>query len=223
MFARTRWDERAIWLVAECPRGIAVDHRHPKAGNFVLSRGVDDVIVDPSPYGSASTLTSNAPGVASALLPADYTPSQGPWGTQVRWDWATQTRSGVIALRCDYADAFRFKDKDPDVAMAIRDLVLLPDREGTDAALVVIDRARTGDDARGMNLRFRVAGGLALDGELGTKTVGATRLTIASVARTSGRPVIGRTRISAAECPTGFPASNHRGPPLGCGTGYLSE
>jgi len=200
VFARTRWDERAIWLVAECPRGIAVDHRHPKAGNFVLSRGVDDVIVDPSPYGSASTLTSNAPGVASALLPADYTPSQGPWGTQVRWDWATQTRSGVIALRCDYADAFRFKDKDPDVAMAIRDLVLLPDREGTDAALVVIDRARTGDEARGMNLRFRVAGGLALEGELGTKTVGATKLTIASVARTSGRPVIGRT--SHAKCYT---------------------
>ncbi|MBA3456192.1 MAG: hypothetical protein H0T42_24040 [Deltaproteobacteria bacterium] len=196
VFARTRWDERGVWLVAECPRGIEVDHRHPKAGNFVLSRGVDDVIVDPSPYGSASTLTSNAPAVASALLPADYTPSQGPWSKTVTWSWATQTRSGVVALRCDYADAFRFKEKDSDVAMAIRDLVLLPDQGGTDAALVVIDRATTGVAERGMNLRFRVAGGLALEGELGSKTVGATKLTITSIAKTSGRPVIGRTAHS---------------------------
>ncbi len=196
VFARTRWDERAVWLVAECPNGVGVDHRHPKAGNFVLSRGADDVIIDPSPYGSASTLTSNAPGVASSLLPADYTPSQGPWGKSVRWDWATQTRSGVVALRCDYADAFRLKEKDPDVSLALRDLVLVPDTAGTDAALVVIDHARTGDDARGMNLRFRVAGGLALEGELGTKTIGTTTLTIASVARTSGKPAIGRTAHS---------------------------
>ncbi len=196
VFARTRWDERGIWLVAECPRGIGVDHRHPKAGNFVLSRGVDDVIVDPSPYGSASTLTSNAPAVASALLPADYTPSQGPWSKESTWSWATQTKSGVVAMRCDYADSFRFKEKASDVAMATRDLVLLPDAGGTDAALVVIDRATTGAAERGMNLRFRVAGGLSLEGELGTKTVGATKLTIANVARTSGRPVIGRTAHS---------------------------
>ncbi len=196
VFARTRWDDRGIWLVAECSRGIAVDHRHPKAGNFVLSRGVDDVIVDPSPYGSASTLTSNAPAIASALLPADYTPSQGPWSKSSTWSWATQTKSGVVAMRCDYADSFRFKDKDSDVAMATRDLVLLPDAGGTDAALVVIDRATTGAAERGMNLRFRVAGGLALEGELGSKKVGATKLTIASIARTSGRPVIGRTAHS---------------------------
>jgi len=196
VFARTRWDERGIWLVAECPRGIAVDHRHPKAGNFVLSRGVDDVIVDPSPYGSASTLTSNAPAVASAILPADYTPSQGSWSKATTWGWATQTKSGVVALRCDYADSFRLKEKDGDVAMATRDLVLLPDSQGTDAALVVIDRATTGVAERGMNLRFRVAGGLTLDGELGSKTVGATKLTITSVAKTSGRPVIGRTAHS---------------------------
>lgn len=193
VFARTRWDDRGIWLVAECSRGIEVDHRHPKAGNFVLSRGVDDVIVDPSPYGSVSTLTSNAPAVASALLPADYTPSQGPWSKASTWSWATQTKSGVVAMRCDYADSFRFKDKASDVAMATRDFVLLPDAGGTDAALVVIDHATTGAAERGMNLRFRVAGGLSLEGEIGSKTVGATKLTITNVARTSGRPVIGRT------------------------------
>ena len=200
VFARTRWDERGIWLVAECSRGIEVDHRHPKAGNFVLNRGVDEVIVDPSPYGSASTLTSNAPAVASAVVPADYTPSQGPWSTKATWSWATQTKSGVVAMRCDYADTFRFKEKDSDIPFAIRDLVLLPSGDGTDAALVVIDRATTGDEARGMNLRFRVAGGLALEGELGTKTIGATKLTITSIAKTSGRPVIGRT--SQSKCYT---------------------
>lgn len=193
VFARTRWDDKAVWLVAECPRGIEVDHRHPKAGNFVLSRGKDDLIVDPSPYGSRSTLTSNAPTVASAHLPEDYIPSQGPWSVKAQWDWATQTRGGVVAMRCDYADAYRFKDRDSDVPMAVRDFVLLPDRDGVNASLVVIDRARTESADRGMFLRFRVPGGLALEGELGGKTLGATKLTIASLARSSGRATIGRT------------------------------
>src|SRR5262245_37171412 len=65
VFARTGWDDRAIWFVAECARTAGLDHRSPNAGNFVLSRGTADLIVDPSPYGSLSTLTGNAPAVRS--------------------------------------------------------------------------------------------------------------------------------------------------------------
>ena len=83
LFARTRWDERAIWFVTSCRGGMDRDHRHPDAGNFVLSRGDDDVIVDPSPYGSQSTLTSNAPTVRSAQLPHDYQPIAGGLGRPV--------------------------------------------------------------------------------------------------------------------------------------------
>ncbi|CAN5921663.1 hypothetical protein BH11MYX3_BH11MYX3_24870 [soil metagenome] len=197
VYARTRWDPRAIWFVAECQRSLDVDHRQPKAGNFVLSRGVDDAIVDPSPYGSVSTLTSNAPTVASAQLPADYIPSQGAWSEKVAWDWATQTRSGVVAVRCDYSDAYRFQSRRSDVPDAVRDLVLLPSAAGTDAVLVIVDRASTTAENRPMNLRFRVAGGLSLDAKAGRaeKTIGATKLVIANIARTGGQPSIGRTAI----------------------------
>lgn len=200
VYARTRWDDKAIWFVAECQRAIDVDHRQPKAGNFVLSRGLDDAIVDPSPYGSASTLTSNAPTVASAHFPKDYIPSQGGWGEKVAWDWATQTRSGVVALRCDYSDAYRFQSRASDVPDAIRDLVLVPATTGTEAVLVVVDRASTEADDRAMHLRFRVQGGLALAPKTSRaeKSLGATRLVIDNLARTGGTPAIGRT--AARDC-----------------------
>lgn len=198
VFARTRWDDKAVWLVAECNRSLDVDHRQPKAGNFVLSRGKDDVIVDPSPYGSASTLTSNAPTVASAQLPKDYIPSQGQWSEKTGWDWAAQTKSGVVAVRCDYSDAFRFQERKSDVPDAIRDLVLVPSAAGTDAVLVVVDRASTEADDRPMNLRFRVAGGLSIDPKAGRaeKQVGGTKLAIATVAKSGGAAAtIGRTSV----------------------------
>lgn len=196
LFARTRWDDRAIWFVAECMLGLDIDHRHPKAGNFVLSRGTDDLIVDPSPYGSRSTLTSNAPTVVSAHLPADYKPSQGFWGEGPGWQWALQTRSGIVAARCDYAGAYRFQHRASDVPSAQRDFVLLPGQDGTDTALVVIDRARTGRKDRTMHLRFRVPGGLTLDDEIATKRVGSSKLMIANLERTSGHPEIGRTSLT---------------------------
>jgi uncharacterized protein (TIGR03382 family) len=195
IYARTRWDDRAIWLVAECQRKLPADHRHVNAGSFVLARGRDDVIVDPSPYGSLSSLTGNAPTVASARQPPEVVPSQGRASQLTRWRWTTQTRSGVVAARCDYADQYRTKLEPSDVAEAIRDLIVLPSADGADASVIVVDRARTGDPARGMYLRFRVPGAaLALDagGDVATATLGATRLAIAGVLRTSGRPALAR-------------------------------
>ncbi len=180
LYARTRWDDRAIWFVASCRGGMDRDHRHPDAGNFVLSRGRDDVIVDPSPYGSQSTLTSNAPTVRSPQLPHDYQPSQAPWGNPA-FDDVTQRQSGTIAARCDYTDAFKFQDRRSDVPSARRDLVVIPSADGTDAAVVVLDRASTGAADRDLYLRFRTPGHLALDGTTATATVGATRLAITAL------------------------------------------
>lgn len=198
IFTRTRWDDRAIWFIAECAHSLDVDHRHPKAGNFILSRGRDDVIVDPSPYGSQSTLTSNAPTVASAQLPPNYIPSQAVWSEKTGWDWSTQTRSGVIALRCDYSDQYRFQHRASDVPDAMRDLVVLPSSDGTDAVVVVVDRASTEAAKRAMYLRFRVPGGLALDGDTATSVIGKTHLAIQGLARSSGQPAIGKP--SAKDC-----------------------
>jgi hypothetical protein len=107
----------------------------------------------------------------------------------VRWRWATQTASGVVAARCDYSDAFRFQDRPSDVREALRDFVLVPGTGtgtgagagagGRDAQLVIVDRAVTGDAERHMYLRFRVPGALALDAT-GTATaqIGDARLAI---------------------------------------------
>jgi len=198
LYARTRWDDNAIWFVSECHATIDIDHRHPNAGNFVLSRGRDDVIVDPTPYGSRSTLTSNAPTVASAQLPADYIPSQGFWSEKTGYDFVTQRASGVVAARCDYSDQFKMQERPSDIGEALRDFVLLPSSDGRDAALLVIDRASTGAANRGMNLRFRTSGHLALAGDIGTASVGATKLSIASIARSAaGTTAIGQSTANS--------------------------
>ena len=192
LFARTGWDDHAIWFVAQCARTAALDHRSPNAGNFVLSRGTADLIVDPSPYGSLSTLTGNAPTVRSRQLPGPYQPSQGAWGSGVRWRWATRTAGGVVAARCDYADAYRFQDHPSDVPEALRDFVLLPSGDGRDASLVIADRARTGDAGNKLYLRFRVPAELALDrAGAAVAAIGGARLAI----RGSGGGKLAKTAL----------------------------
>ncbi|MBX3155123.1 MAG: hypothetical protein KF773_03915 [Deltaproteobacteria bacterium] len=197
IYARTRWDPSAVWFVAECAHSLLgadgenIDHRHPNTGNFVLSRGTDDVIVDPSPYGALSTLTGNAPTVRAKKLPDHYEPSQGVWGEKSGWRWATQTKGGVVAARCDYADQFKFQHRATEIDEALRDFVLLPSADGTSTALVVVDRANTGDGDQHMYLRFRTPS-LGLEGDTGAATIGGTKLTIAGLSRTSGAPALGR-------------------------------
>jgi hypothetical protein len=191
LFARTRWDGKGIWFVTSCHAAIETDHRHPDAGNFVLSRGPDDVIADPSPYGTQSTLTSNAPTVASAQLPKEYIPSQAFWSVKTSFDWATQRKSGAIVARCDYSDQYKFQDRRSDVPDALRDLVVIPSEDGTNAAIVVLDHANTSDTDRHMYLRFRTPGHLALAGTRATATVGHTALSIAPIGSVAGKPAIG--------------------------------
>ncbi len=190
VFARANWSPDAIWFVAQCAPMLDVDHRQANAGNFVLSRGKDDLIIDPSPYGSQSTLTSNAPTVRSLQLPKDYQPSQGFWGEKTGFEWVTQRASGVVAARCNYAEQYKFQDRPTDIASASRDFVLVPSTDGKDAALVVIDRAETGGADREMHLRFRTPGKLALSGATASATIGASTLAISVIGQSSGTPTI---------------------------------
>lgn len=187
-FARTDWSKDAIWTVMQCNHTIDVDHSHPNAGNFVLSRGGDDVIVDPSPYGTLSTLTSNAPTVVSAHLPEDYKPSQAWWSERTGFPWMRQTASGIVALRCDYADQYKFQHRPSDVPFAQRDLVVIPHGGNAGATAIVVDRAMTGAADRPMHLRFRTPTKLMVDGTRGTGTVGRTRVAIETVWSSGGKP-----------------------------------
>ena len=159
----------------------------------------DDAVVDPSPYGSLGSLTGNAPTVRSAQLPAEMQPSQGRCTGGAAWMWATQTASGVVAARCNYAGTYQFHEAASDVPEALRDFVLLPSADGTAATLVVVDRALTGGKDRDLYLRFRTPGKLALAGDRATATVGGTRLSIAGLGRTSGTPSLGGATMKDCE------------------------
>lgn len=180
LHARSAWSPDASWLVTRCMPGSAVgDHLFFDAGNLVLSRGADHLIVDPSPYGTMSTLTGNAPTVASAVLPPGYAPGQGPWARpdEVGFAWRRQTQSGVVAARCEYAGQYRFREVPPDVSRAMRDLVLVPHGDGGDATLVLVDHIAGG--AGPMRHRLRTLASLTTGGDgRATGTVGASRLTI---------------------------------------------
>jgi hypothetical protein len=168
----------------------------------VLSRGGDDVVVDPSPYGSLSTLTGNAPAVDSATLPQGYSPSQGYWGEKTALLWARQSKSGIAAARCDYADQFRRSDVPSDVAQAVRDFVLVPQADG--AAVVLVDRVVTGAAERALHFRIRTPAALALTNDAATGTVGSSNLSIRKLWASAGSAEV-RSLPSTPECAS----SNH--------------
>ncbi|HVY29692.1 MAG TPA: hypothetical protein VHB79_24200 [Polyangiaceae bacterium] len=198
-YVRSGWSTEASFSVQQCARHLVDDHQYANAGNWVLTRGADDLVVDPSPYGSLSTLTGNAPAIDSAALPAGYSPSQGFWGKETGFRWARQTRSGVSAARCDYADQFRRDDVPSDVQLALRDFVLLP--AGRSSALVLLDRTQTGAPDRALHLRVRSPASLALSGDSASGSRGSSLLTIRKLWASSGAPNV-RPMPQAAECPS---------------------
>ena len=199
-YARGSWDEETVWSVFQCSRRLVDDHQHNDAGNWVLTRASDDLVIDPSPYGTLSTLTGNAPAVDSNSLPSGYSPSQGYWGEDTGLAWARQSSSGVAVARCDYADQFRRSDVPSDVAVALRDFVLVPD--GAAGAVVLVDRVVTGDSERAAHLRVRSEAGLELSGDRASTTLGDSSLTIERVWSSSGTPSV-REMPQASECASG--------------------
>jgi MYXO-CTERM domain-containing protein len=198
-YVRGGWHNETAWTVFQCSRRLVDDHQHNDAGNFVLARGADDVVVDPSPYGTLSTLTSNAPAVDSAAMPEGYSPSQGNWGEKTELVWARQSASGIASARCNYADQFRRNGSESDVPHALRDFVFIPD--GADGSIVLVDRVVTGDASRGLHLRVRTPGDLGLSGSTASASVGGSALAVERVFSNSGEPTV-RTMPQASECPS---------------------
>jgi uncharacterized protein (TIGR03382 family) len=156
--------------------------------------------------------------VFSPQLPGPYQPSQGYWGEKTQLEFATQRASAVVAARCNYADQYKFQEHRSDIAMAMRDIVMLPSEDGRDAVVIVIDRAST-HGADKMSLRFRTPGHLALKDDAATTTVGGTLLTIDSVVRSSGKAAIGaptnkdcfKDGIDRGKCDAArFPVTDYR-------------
>jgi hypothetical protein len=198
-YVRGDWSAETAWGVFQCSRHLVDDHQYANAGNWVLTRGADDLVVDPSPYGSLSTLTGNAPAIDSASLPEGYSPSQGYWGKKTGLVWSRQSGSGIAAARCDYADQFQRSDVPSDVTLALRDFVMIPHAGG--ATVVLVDRALTGAPGHALHLRVRTPASLTLAGDSATGSVGASSLTIQKL-WTSGGAANVRAMPQASECPS---------------------
>ena len=192
VYARSAFDTSAFWSVFSSPPRLVDDHQHVDASNFVFSRGADTLVVDPSPYGARSTLTSNAISVDSTAVKGDYQPSQTCW-SEADLPWARGTRGGVVAARADVARAFIYSEVPSDVPLARRDWTFLPEGE-----IVLIDRAITGGPARNLYIRFRTQATLTLgpDGNhpgafLARGTSGASSLAVHEVlSRPAATPTV---------------------------------
>lgn len=196
VYMRSSWGTDAHWAVFSSAPHVVPDHQHVDASNFVFSRGSDHLIVDPSPYGSRSTLTSNAISVDSKISNSEYRPSQTAFG-ESDLAFVRGTVGGVIAARGDFAKAFNFADKPSDVPFARRDWVFTPEGE-----VVLVDRTRTDSADRKTYLRFRTQAKLSLGGKLATGKVGGSQLAIHQV-KTSGGTAEIRSYPAVDNCDSG--------------------
>jgi MYXO-CTERM domain-containing protein len=176
VLARSGWDASAFWGVFTAAPRLVPDHQHPDASNLAFSRGSDHLIIDSSPYGSLSTLTSNALSVESNSVGKTMKPSQSFAYSKADLAFARSTASGIVAARADLAGAFAAESTPSDVPYARRDWAFLPDGE-----LVLIDRARTDDPARGMLFRLRSSADFTTDATGARATVGQSTLDIRAV------------------------------------------
>jgi hypothetical protein len=183
LYARSAFDPSAVWGVFVSAPHFAVDHQHLDASTFVFSRGADSLVVDPSPYGSLSSLTSNALTVDSQTVQGDYRPSQSPHSAAAL-PWARATAGGVAVARAELAHAFDDDTGKTDVPFARRDWAFLPEGE-----VVTIDRVRTDDAARKTYLRFRSPSPFTIGaGNVATATVGGSKLVVHPVTLSGGTP-----------------------------------
>ncbi|HSS39735.1 MAG TPA: hypothetical protein VLT58_13290 [Polyangia bacterium] len=194
MYVRTGWDAHAFWGVFSSSPANVPDHIHLSASNFVFTRGADHLIVDPSPYGLASTQNTNAVTADSAQVTGDYATSQTFW-SNADLPWARGSQSGVFAARSDFARAFDVKETPSDIPYAHREWVMFPEGE-----VVTIDRVQTGAASRVMYLNFHAntKGTLKLSGNTATGTVGKSKVVIHGVSLSGGTPAI--TQPPTADC-----------------------
>jgi hypothetical protein len=198
LYARSDWKDGAAWAVFTSAPRLVPDHQHPDATNFVFSRGADDLIVDTSPYGVRTTMTSNALTVDSGNVGGDYRPSQTPW-SEAELRWARATKSGIVAARGDFHGAYRVQEIPSDIPFAQRDWVFLPEGE-----IVTVDRVDTGNPTRKLYLRFRTPAHLTMsaDHKTAAGTVGKSTVAIHIAALSAGAPVL---RVPAVRDCEGVP------------------
>jgi len=183
-YARSSWSPSATWTVFTSAPRLGPDHQHLDDSSFVIEHGADALIVDPSPYGSLSTLTGNGITANSNSVEQEYQPSQGPYGSG-DMAFTKATSDGVAAARAELEAAFGGGGSTSDVPLARRDWTFLPEGE-----VVTIDRVTTGDPTRNGMMRFRSLATLTQSGSTFSGTVGNSQVVIHPVALSAGTPSV---------------------------------
>jgi MYXO-CTERM domain-containing protein len=198
VYARTSWsDPNAFWGVFMAEPQLNSDHQHFAASNFVFSRGADDLVVDPSPYGGPATKQTNALSADSAVDTGDYLGTQTPW-SKAELLWARATADGTIATRADIAHAFDFSSTPSDITYAHREWAMLPEGE-----IAIIDRVHTTAANRNMYVTIHTntgGGGLAASNGVYSGTVGASKVAIHPVVLSGGTPSVSVPAIFNGSC-----------------------
>jgi hypothetical protein len=198
LYMRSGWDAAANWAVFSSSPHQVPDHEHPDASNINFYRGADALIVDPSIYGSFSTLPTNALTVESNSVGDDYKPSQAVWPNKADLPWSRAGESGIIAARSDLKQAFLGpKGAASDVPYVHREFTFLPEGD-----LVLIDRARTDDAARSMRIRFHAPQAVTLSGNTASADIGGSTLRIVG-ADVAGKTATTRMSPKGDDCSIG--------------------
>lgn len=77
LFARTAWTPDAVWLAFQSGPHFS-DHQHLDQGHFAVTRGADALLIDPSAYGSGSSLGHNTLLIDDGKEGLPYAPNQVP-------------------------------------------------------------------------------------------------------------------------------------------------
>ncbi len=201
VYARTSWKPDALWSVFTSAPAVVSDHTHYSASSFVLNRGADALIVDPSRYGEVDSLATNAVTAESSVAQGDYLPTQTPW-SEAELLWARGSDSAVYAARSDFARAFIFSSTPSDIPYAHREWVFLPEGE-----IVTIDRVHTVDASHAMFVGFHTntGGKLALGGGVATGDVGGSKVAIHGILLSGGTPAITKPEVGDCSISCSFP------------------
>jgi MYXO-CTERM domain-containing protein len=202
LYARSSWKPDALWAVFSSAPAVVSDHEHFSASNFVLNRGADALVVDPSNYGEVDSLATNAVTADSSVAKEDYLQTQTPW-SQAELLWARGTDDAVYAARSDFAKAFIFSDTPSDIPYAHREWVMLPEGE-----VVTIDRVHTVDAAHAMYVGFHTntgGGKLKLDGAVASGDAGGSKVAIHGVLLSSGTPAISQPDVGDCKLSCNYP------------------
>ena len=200
MYVRTAWnDPNAFWGVFMSEPQLNSDHQHFAASNFVLSRGADDLVVDPSPYGGYASFQTNALSADAANLSGDYAMTQTPW-SKAELLWARATSDATFAARADIAHAFDFNSPQTqsDVTYAHREWTMLPEGE-----VVLVDRAHTSAANRDMFVTIHTntgGGGLTSQNGAWAGAVGGSKVVIHPVHLSGGTPSVTTPAIFNGSC-----------------------